>query len=296
MTEERSTARVGQIRAVLRAGDADVTEAPLFFQLRLFPAIDRADVRENALLHTGHEHDRELEALHRVHGDERRGGLGLLVLVDVRHERDLLEEARKLLVLGQPNVVLGKRAELLHVGPALLSLLGAVLQVRLITGKRDEFVDEPRQGELLSGGPEPRHDLAEGDERVLLAPRNRGDHLRFLERLTDAYLVLASDREQCGARLVAEAARRGVEHARESERVLRISDEPQVRKRVLHLAALVEGDAADDLVREPEGAEGVLDRARLRVRAVEHGDVARAVRLALALQALDLASHELGFV
>src|SRR5439155_707122 len=150
VTEERSTARVGQIRMVLRAGDADVAEAPLFFQLRLLPAIDRADVRENTLLHTGHEHDRELEALHRVHGDD----------------------------------------------------------------------------------------------------------LRFLERLTDAYLVLASGREQRGARLVAEAARRGVEHARESERVLRISDEPQVRKRVLHLAALVEGDAADDLVREPEGAEG----------------------------------------
>ena len=84
-------------------------------------------MRENALLHSRHEDDGELEALDRVHRDQRGGRLGVLVLIDIGNEGDLFEEARKLLVLRQRDVVLGERAELLHVGPALLPLLGPVL-------------------------------------------------------------------------------------------------------------------------------------------------------------------------
>src|SRR5207249_150888 len=86
----------------------------------------------------------------------------------------------------------------------------------------------------------------------------------LLESLPDTDLVLARTREERGARLVTEAARRRVEHAREGECVLGISDEPEIRERVLHLTPLVEGDAADDLVCEAERAELVLDRTRLR--------------------------------
>jgi len=72
--------------------------------------------------------------------------------------------------------------------------------------------------------------------------------------------------------------------------------QPQVREHVLDLAALVEGDTADHLVGESELAEGVLDRARLGVRAVEHRHVPRSRGLAVAAQALDLAGDELGLV
>ena len=108
--------------------------------------------------------------------------------------------------------------------------------------------------------------------------------------------MLSRGREEGGARLVPETARRGVEHARESECILWIPDEPEVRERVLHLAALVEGDAAYDLVRESERAERVLDRARLRVGPVQNSDVARSVGFPLALQALDLARDELSLM
>ena len=108
--------------------------------------------------------------------------------------------------------------------------------------------------------------------------------------------MLACGREQGGARLVAQAARRRVQDAREREGVVRIPDQPQVGQRVLHLAALIERHPADDLIRESERAELVLDRARLRVRPVQNGDVPRPVRLALTLQPFDLTRDELGLM
>src|SRR5207253_11017229 len=64
-----------------------------------FPVVFMTGMEEG-VFHAGHEHDRELEPFDRVHGDERRGGLGVLVLVHVGHERDLLQEAREWLFLG----------------------------------------------------------------------------------------------------------------------------------------------------------------------------------------------------
>jgi len=70
-----------EVAAVHRAGDRDVAEAALLLELAL--VLERAAVGEHALLHAGDEDDRELEALHGVHRDERRGGLCLRELVDV---------------------------------------------------------------------------------------------------------------------------------------------------------------------------------------------------------------------
>src|SRR6266540_1437649 len=60
--------------------------------------VERARVREHAVLHAREEHDRELEALHGVERDERRDRLRIGELVLVRYERDLLEERRQLLL------------------------------------------------------------------------------------------------------------------------------------------------------------------------------------------------------
>ena len=48
--------------------------------------------------------------------------------------------------------------------------------------------------------------------------------------------------------------------------------ELEVRERVLDLLALVEADAADDLVGDALAHQRVFNRARLRVGAIEHGD------------------------
>ena len=102
-------------------------------------------MREDALLHAGHEHDRELEALHGVERDERRGRRRLLPLVLVGHERDLLEERRQLLVERKRDEFLREAAQLEHVRVTLLALLSAVLEIGPVAGAADDLVDELRQ-------------------------------------------------------------------------------------------------------------------------------------------------------
>src|SRR2546425_116238 len=93
----------------------------------------------------------------------------------------------------------------------------------------------------------------------------------------------------------ADAPRRHVENARERDGVVRVLDQPQVREQILHLSPLVEAHAADDLVRHGVAEQNLLDRARLRIRAVEDREIGRRPRAILSQQPLDLTDHELGF-
>ena len=80
-SEQHPPACEREERAVLRARDADIREPALLLDALL--VIERARVREHAVLHAGEEDDRELQALHRVQRDERRDRFrfGELVLV-----------------------------------------------------------------------------------------------------------------------------------------------------------------------------------------------------------------------
>ena len=71
---------------------------------------------------------------------------------------------------------------------------------------------------------------------------------------------------------LADAAGRHVDHPPQADVVVRVQDELEVGQRVLDLLALVEPDAADDLVGNAGAAEGVFERSRLRVGAVEDRD------------------------
>ena len=277
-----------------RAGDRDVAEPPLFLELAL--VFERARVREDALLHPGHEHDRELEPLHRVHRDEGGRGLRLGELVDVRDEGDLLHERRQLLVARQVHVVLSDRPQLEHIGVPLLALGRPVLQVRRIPGRAHDLVDDVRQipdRELVA---ESREEPAERHHRGSLPFRDLGRPLRVEEGLGDGDLPVAREPHETGLALGADAPRGRVEHPPHRDAVHGIPEQPQVREHVLHLAPLIEGDAADHLVREAEAAEHVLDGSRLGVRPVEDRDVACVRDQAFAAELLDLAGDGLGLV
>src|SRR5207245_920193 len=118
--------------------------------------------------------------------------------------RKLHEEPRQLPVLRKGDELFGERPELLDVRPALLSFFGAVLEVCLVSRESGDRVEQPRQRELLRRAAKLRHDLSEGDERVLLPFGDGRDEVRLRERVTDAHVVLACGREQGGARLVAQ--------------------------------------------------------------------------------------------
>ena len=69
---------------------------------------------------------------------------------------------------------------------------------------------------------------------------------------------------------LADAARRHVDHPPQADVVVRIDDEPHVGQRVLDFLALVEPDAADDLVGDALAHQRVFNRPRLRVGAIQH--------------------------
>ena len=74
---------------------------------------------------------------------------------------------------------------------------------------------------------------------------------------------------------VADAALGHVEDAAQRDGVLGVGQDPQIGQDVPDLLALVEADAADDLVGQADPDEDLLEDAGLRVGAVEDRDVAR---------------------
>ena len=87
-----------------------------------------------------------------------------------------------------------------------------------------------------------------------------------------------------GDRLVAEAALGLVDDALEGEVVGGLDDQAQVGDRVADLGALVETEAADDLVGEADRDEALLELAGLELGADEDCDVVE--RAAAALRAI----------
>ena len=99
-------------------------------------------------------------------------------------------------------------------------------------------------------------------------------------------------REHARERRLADPALGRVGDPRERAAVGGVDEEGEVVDRVLDLGALVELRAADDLVADLRPHEHVLEHARLRVRAVEDGQLA--ARHALVHEPLDLRGHEAG--
>ena len=88
-SEHRAPARGGEVQLAHGARDADVEQAALLLQ----PAfVERARVREHAVLAAGDEHGRILQALGVVQRHQRHQALVLAARVGVRDERDLLQE------------------------------------------------------------------------------------------------------------------------------------------------------------------------------------------------------------
>ncbi len=97
-----------------------------------------------------------------------------------------------------------------------------------------------------------------------------------------AFAASSSDASVCWPMLTA----RNVDDAAERDRVRGVHDVAQVREHVLDLGARIETDAADDPVGDALGEHAFFEDARLRVRAVEHEEVA--VGRAVANVLLDL--------
>ncbi len=138
---------------------------------------------------------------------------------------------------------------------------------------------------------QPRHELREGPQRVERAVRQAGDLVDAGERRAERDALAVRERRDGALGAVAEAPLGHVEDAAQVDVVVEVVDRAQVRHGVLDLTALVEAGAPDDLVRQADADEHLLERPGLRVGAVEDRDVAGTHALGVA-EAVDLLRDE----
>ena len=313
LAEEAAGLGVREEELLAGARDGHVGQAALLFNTALEHGVA---VREDGLLHAGHEDDVELEALGGVDGHERDLFLGVVDRVEVRAQREPLHEvcqrgrmagkllavelkARlqgRLLVFDQRvrlDVFLHNREELADVFCAGVCLLGALglkggHQARLL----DDHVDHVVEGALVRAGL-----VDDGDEGL--------QRLAGVGTAGRVEALLAGGLEEAHAPHVrsglyaldgglADAASRGVDHTQGGDVVGGVHGELEVGHAVADLHAVEEAGAAHDLVGHAGAQEHVLERARLRVGAVEERDVV--VACAGVVQLLDAAGDPAAFV
>ena len=99
----------------------------------------------------------------------------------------------------------------------------------------------------------------------------------FAGHLQERNLALPRAVDQMLERCLPQAAWRNVDDAREGKVVLAVDEQAQVRDDVLHLLPFVERHSADNLMGNPAGAEGLLERTSERRHAAEDRDIAQPV-------------------
>ena len=161
---------IGEEESLLGAGDAHVAEAPLLFEL--VRVVHRARVREHALLQPREEYHGKLESLGGVERHQGDAARLVIHLVDVRHERDGIEEGLDLHVGRAERFLIGD--EFLGGGDELLEVLEprgplgrAVGAERvLVAGGGDDLVDEGGNGSRRAALGEPRDQAGKVLERL----------------------------------------------------------------------------------------------------------------------------------
>ena len=151
-------------------------------------------------------------------------------------------------------------------------------------GFLDDVLDHFRQRQIGCFLAQPLDQPDEGAHRLAGLAGQRGGGV------VQAGIHLVRRGLQVFQRTGANAAGREIDHAQEGRVVVRIAEQAQVGQRVLDFLALEEAQAAIDLVRHTLGEQFVFDDPRLRVGAVEHGNLRR--RHAVAHQFADFLDHE----
>jgi hypothetical protein len=252
--------RIGEEESLLGARDADVAEAPLL--LELVRVVHRARVREDALLHPREEDHGKLEALGGVKRHQGDAARLVIHLVDVRHERDRIEEGFDPDVGRAERFLIGD--EFLRGGDQLLDVLeprrplGRAVGAKrvLVAGGGDDLVDEGGNGRRRAALGEPRNQAGKVLERLpRLGPEVRGKMGTGGE---EGCAAVARELAQAVERGLADTAGGRRHRAPERHVVEGIHDEAEIRHDVLDLAPLVEPHPTHDQVGDARAAQRVL--------------------------------------
>ena len=273
-------------------GDRDIGEAAFLLEAGEAAFVDRALRREHAFFPARQIDGVEFEALGGVDGHDG-DAVALARLVVVHDQADMFEERLERFIFlhraGQLGEVfeaaggLGRAVGLEHRGVAEFfeddarelgvgrnppPRLWRTVPLPTVRGREEP---SPPAGDI---GDEIAEAAAGLRGQFVAVEQGRGGHQ---QRLLGGAGVAVDGRD----RFVAEAALGGVDDAFEGKVVGGLGDQAEVSDGVADLGALVEAEAADDLVIEADGDEPLLELAGLELGADEDRDVVErlAVRL-----------------
>ncbi len=231
-------------------------------------------MRQQALLHADHEHHGKFEALGRMERDQRHPIRRLIQLVLVADERNFLQETSEALGCGDLVELGGVVAQLRDVRPALLTVVGPVLDDGLEARALEGGVEDGRRRLGRHHRHQPAHEIGE-DAELGARPRSKVRVLAgCLHGIPEADVARLGPGIQLLDRLRADPARRHVDDPSKRHAVGGVASQPDVPERVLHLAPLIEAGPTDKLVRDPEPHQRFLEHATLGVDPVGNRDVA----------------------
>jgi len=257
--------------AFLGARDADVGQAPLF--LHLLRILQAARVRQQAILHTNHEHNRELQPFGRMQRQQGRRVALLRQIIRVSHERHLFQEEGQVVGRGDVGVTAGHIAQFKHVVPAVIALGRTItdrfFQACVLDDRIKQLGHRSRRAQAPPAGVQ-FVKITQGIERAAVeGVRGRrfgrgrspgaGDGQRqgFERRLAQRARPLL----QGAQRFAADAARGHVDDAAETDPIKRVVDGAQERQRIFYLFAFVEARRAHQLVGQAAAYERLFQRA-----------------------------------
>src|SRR5581483_7743697 len=271
--EQRAPGRIGQVEFLFRPRDAHVAEAAFLFQFAV--ALHRAQVRKDALLQPDQEHDRELQSLRGVQRHHRDGVGGGVERVNIGDERDLFQEGGERRRIGLRLELFGHREQFLDVFEPCLRLDALLLFQRALVARAvEDALRQFRDGAVFplgaQGGDE-RGEVGESGARAGLYLADRGDVLQDVPERPARQVHLLFQR---GQRRRADAARRDVQDTAQADAVGGVLDDAQIGYDVLNFLSVVEPHAPDEFEGRTPGSEHLFQDARLRVRAIEEGEIA----------------------
>ncbi len=233
--------------------------------------IERAAVREQAFFQARDEHDRKLQSLGVVHGQQRNGG-ALVGRIGVGDQGGVIQKiAQGFAALGGIG---GGVQQFVEVRQACARFFGAFFfQHFPVTGAfQDRFQRFGDRSRFQAVGQFLHHAMKRCQGGFGARRKCRSSSMRpsaghrATIRCASAYCSI------CSTRRAPDAARRNVDDAQQADRILRADQDFQIRQDVLHFGALVEAESADHHVFPAVAAQRFFDLARLRVGAIQNRD------------------------
>ena len=278
---QQAALRAGQIQLLLGAGNCHVAQTAFF--LHILGVFHCAEAGEQAVLHAGEKHDRELKSLCRVHGHHDNGILVLARLVGVRVKRHVLQKIAERRVFVLFLVINDVGFQFFDVLDAAF-LLGAALELKRtdVAALVEQLIVQLGKRNKLAQPAQIFHHFAELFHRRRAARQGRvfgGVTYNVIER----HAVFHCELHRGFHRFVADFTRRNIDDAAQAQFVRRVLNNPQVGKHILDLGAGEEIASLVDTVGHARSNERGGDVVRQDVVAVEHGEIAPAAALLDAL-------------